>query len=101
MKVLFAEPAESDLEAIGDWIAGNNPLRAASFVSELREACLQIGPRPHAYPIVEHRRNDGIRRRVYGNYLIFYRVTDSAVEIVHVLHGARDYASIIFPDDPS
>jgi len=100
VRVLFAEPAESDLEDIGDWIAVNNPLRAATFVSELRQACLQIGPRPTAYPFVEHRKNDGLRRRVYGNYLIFYRVKEDAVEIVHVLHGARDYAAIIFPDDP-
>jgi toxin ParE1/3/4 len=100
VKVLFTDPAEIDLEDIGDWIAVNNPLRAASFVGELRQACLQIGPRPNAYPVLEHRKNDGLRRRVYGNYLIFYRVTEVAVEIVHVLHGARDYAGIIFPDDP-
>jgi toxin ParE1/3/4 len=100
VKVLFTDPAEIDLEDIGDWIAVNNPLRAASFVGELRQACLQIGPRLNAYPVLEHRKNDGLRRRVYGNYLIFYRVTEVAVEIVHVLHGARDYAGIIFPDDP-
>jgi plasmid stabilization system protein ParE len=101
VKVLFTDPAEGDLEDIGDWIADNNPLRAATFVGELRQACLQIGPRPNAYPIVEHRKSDGLRRRVYGNYLIFYRVTDDAAEIIHVLHGARDYAEIIFPDDPN
>ena len=38
----------------------------------------------------------GIRRRVYGNYLIFYRVNVSAVEVLHILHGARDYEQIIF-----
>ena len=101
MKVLFAEPAESDLEDIGDWIAANNPDRAASFVGELRQACLEIGPRPKAYPMVEHRKSDGLSRRVYGNYLIFYRATEEAVEIIHVLHGARDYAAIIFLDDPN
>ncbi len=100
MKVLFTDPAEGDLEDIGDWIAVNNPDRAASFVGELRQACLQIGPQPNAYPVLEHRKSDGLRRRVYGNYLIFYRVTEVAVEIVHVAHGARDYVGIIFPDDP-
>lgn len=94
MKVLFTDPAESELEAIGDWIAKNNPLRAPTFVGELRQACLQIGFRPNAYPLVEHRKSDGLRRRVYGNYLIFYRVTEDAVEII------QDYAGIIFPNDP-
>ena len=101
MKVVFVEPAEDDLEAIGDWIAQDNPLRVATFVRELRRACLEIGPRPTAYPFVEHRRSDGVRRKVYGNYLIFYRVVSSAVEIVHVLRGARDYAQILFDNDDS
>jgi toxin ParE1/3/4 len=101
VKVAFTEPAENDLEAIGDWIAKDNPLRATSFVRELRGACLAIGPRPMAYQLVEHRRSDGIRRKVYGNYLIFYRVDSNAVEILHVLHGARDYAQILFDNDDS
>jgi plasmid stabilization system protein ParE len=41
----------------------------------------------------------GIRRRPWGNYLIFYRVGDDSVQILHVLHGARDYEKILFPDD--
>ncbi|HEV7547793.1 MAG: toxin ParE1/3/4 [Rhodospirillaceae bacterium] len=101
MRVVFTEPAGNDLEAIGDWIAKDNPLRAASFVRELRDACLEIGPRSTAYQFVEHRRSDGIRRKVYGNYLIFYRVVSDAVEILHVLHGARDYAQILFDNDAS
>lgn len=101
MRVVFTEPAGNDLEAIGDWIAKDNPLRAASFVRELRDACLEIGPRPTAYQFVEHRHSDGIRRKVYGNYLIFYRVVGDAVEVLHVLHGARDYAQILFDNDDS
>lgn len=40
-----------------------------------------------------------LRRRVYGNYLIFYDLRPEAVEILHVLHGARDYAAIVFPGE--
>ncbi|MBV8186172.1 MAG: type II toxin-antitoxin system RelE/ParE family toxin [Alphaproteobacteria bacterium] len=98
MRVSFTEPAEEDLEAIGDWIVRDNPDRAITFVRELRRSCLQIGSRPRSYPFVEHRLNDGIRRRVHGNYLIFYRVTDT-VEILRILHGARDYGRILFGDD--
>ena len=68
---------------------------------ERRDACFEIGPRPTAYRFVEHRRSDGIRRKVYGNYLVFYRVVSDAVEILHVLHGARDYAQILFDNDDS
>jgi plasmid stabilization system protein ParE len=32
-----------------------------------------------------------------GDYLVFYRVTGSRVEILHVLHGARDYELLLYP----
>ncbi|WP_420493159.1 type II toxin-antitoxin system RelE/ParE family toxin [Sedimenticola hydrogenitrophicus] len=38
-----------------------------------------------------------MRRRPYGNYLIFYQVERERVVVVHVLHGAMDYAAILFP----
>ena len=44
-------------------------------------------------------RDIGLRRRIYGSYLIFYRIRDDTVEVLHVLHGARDYDKILFPDD--
>jgi plasmid stabilization system protein ParE len=39
----------------------------------------------------------GVRRRPVGDYLIFYRVAADRVEVVHVLHGARDYEALLFP----
>lgn len=44
-------------------------------------------------------RNRGVRRRPHGNYLIFYRVTPESVEVLHILHGARDYEAVLFPDE--
>lgn len=41
----------------------------------------------------------GIRRRVHGNYVIFYRVETAKVVIVHILHGAIDYGAILFGDE--
>jgi plasmid stabilization system protein ParE len=34
---------------------------------------------------------------VHGNYLIFYRADESEVFVAHILHGAMDYAPILFP----
>ncbi len=53
---------------------------------------------PHASPLLTNRPGSGIRRRTYGNYLIFYRVSGTAVEVLHILHGARDVERILFPD---
>ncbi|MGX5805115.1 type II toxin-antitoxin system RelE/ParE family toxin [Bradyrhizobium sp. Arg314] len=96
MKVRFTSEAKADLRQIGDHIAKDNPLRALSFVDELEQKCLTIATSPNAFPLVPRYERHEIRRRVHGNYLIFYRVNGEQVVIVHVLHGAMDYAAILF-----
>jgi plasmid stabilization system protein ParE len=96
MHVVLSVAAEADLQEIGDWIALDNPVRAASFVRELREACLTLADMPRAFPVVRRRRAVQIRRKPYCSYLIFYRVRRQTVEILHVLHGARDYDRVLF-----
>jgi addiction module RelE/StbE family toxin len=98
MKVFFAPAAKLDLLSIGDNIGQENPTRAVSFVDELIDRCYTLADLPRRYPLVPRYEHWGIRRCVYGNYLIFYRVREDAVDIVHVLHGAMDYESMLFPD---
>ena len=100
MKVIFSRNAEQDLEEIGDWIARDNPTRAVSFVAELVKSSRSIGKTPRRFPLVDRQRDPTLHRRVHGNYLIFYDIGATAVEIPHVLHGARDYEQIVFPGEP-
>ena len=98
MKVVIGRAAEADLEAVADWIAQDSPRRALSFVIELRDACMALGYAPRAFPLVPRYGTHGIRRRVHGNYLIFYRIDPDQITIIHILHGARDYELLLFPD---
>ncbi|VVD85798.1 type II toxin-antitoxin system RelE/ParE family toxin [Pandoraea anhela] len=88
-----------DLENVGDYIALDNPRRAVTFIQELRDKCLSLADMPYAFPVVPRYERFGIRHRVYGNYQIFYRVveSDARIDIVHILHSARNYAAILFP----
>ena len=97
MIVRLSAEAERDLEDIGDRIASDNPQRALTFVRELRTACLGLADFPERFPPVSRYERLGVRRRVHGQYLIFYRVTGDEVVVVHVLHGAMDYSAILFP----
>lgn len=101
MIVYVTLAAEADLEGIGDYIAQDNPARAVSFVQELRDKCLSLGDTPLAFPLVPRYEAQAVRRRVHGNYLIFYRVEADRdrVVVLHVLHGAMDYAAILFPTE--
>lgn len=53
---------------------------------------------PERCPLIPRHQSSGIRRRVYGSYLIFFRVSSDAIEILHILHGAMDYEQILFPE---
>lgn len=90
MIVHLTDEAVGDLERIGDYIARDNPQRALSFVLELRDKCLSLANTHQAFPLLSRY---GLRRRVHGNYAIFYQVEAHRVVIVHVLHGAMDFAA--------
>lgn len=49
MRLAFTPLAEQDLEAIADYIAADNPVRALSFVRELRAQCQRITLNPPGY----------------------------------------------------
>jgi toxin ParE1/3/4 len=51
MEIRFSRRAEIDLEDIADFIARDNPARAASFVRELREHCRRRLLFPEATPL--------------------------------------------------
>jgi toxin ParE1/3/4 len=97
VRVVLTESARLDLLRIGDFIAESNPRRARSFVRELREATAQLSEMSEAFPLVPRYEKYGIRRRVHGNYLIFYRVESAQIIVVRILHGARDFEPILFP----
>src|SRR5258708_6120114 len=98
MIVVITAAAEADLEAIGDWVAQDTPQRALTFVGELRQRCESLSQMPFGYSVVPRYEHLGIRRRVSRDYLIFYRISGDTVEVLHVLHGARDYEPILFPE---
>ncbi|MDP1026793.1 type II toxin-antitoxin system RelE/ParE family toxin [Sphingomonas sp. KR1UV-12] len=98
MIIRLTNKAQADLIAIGDHIAGYDPDRAAGLVRALRAKCLSLAELPRGYPLVPRFEAFGIRRRVHGNYLIFYRLDDDQVVVLHVLHGARDYAGLLGPE---
>jgi toxin ParE1/3/4 len=98
MNLVITDAARADLVRIADWIARDNPRRAISFIDELEAICRQIPAAPRSHALVPAWEGRGIRRAVHGNYLIFYRVDHDQIVVIHILHGARDYDAVFFPD---
>ena len=91
LRLAFTDKAEADLESLAAHIAESNPARAATFVDEPRSACDGVARRPLAFPLAPRLAGTGARRRVFGNYLIFYRASAEVVLILRVLHVAVDH----------
>jgi plasmid stabilization system protein ParE len=98
-RLIFTSQAETDLEVIGDHITLDSPFRAMTFIQELRGSCMELLAMSERNPLLERYRSSGIRRRVHGSYLIFYRVKADTVEILHILHGAMNHEAILFPEN--
>lgn len=98
MKVRFSAEAKADLAQIAGYIGADDPERAISFIDQLEATCLSLADFPGRFPLLDRYEKSGVRQLVHGNYLIFYRVEDGGVMVLRVLHGARDYMALLFPD---
>ncbi len=48
---------------------------------------------PFSYPLFRHPQ---VRRAVHGNYLIFFRVEATSVQVLRFIHGKRDLRKVSF-----
>ena len=88
-RAIFAPAAEADLEAIYDYIATDNAVAAATLVTRLEDLATRLAETPGIGRARTELLPD-LRSFPFGNYVLFYRPTEGGIEIVRVLHGARD-----------
>jgi len=88
-RVRFSLAACRDLEEIEDYISQDNPDAADLLIRLVREKCALLSQQPG----MGRDRADvlsGLRGFPVGNYIIFYQPVADGIEVVRVLHGARD-----------
>ena len=88
MNVRFTRKALADLDQLRSFIAKENPAAASRLVTGILELSLALDDNPK-----EGRRTDepGIHVLIVPqlNYLIFYRVAEAELQILHIRHTAR------------
>ena len=99
--LVIAEAAEADLDGIVDYISYElkEPTTALKQLSIIKEAMTTLEELPERHGIVQDKylASKGIRKLPVDNCLIFYTVNKSAniINIVRVLHGRRNWESIL------
>ena len=88
-KVIRTPAAVRDLALIADRIAQDNLDAALRFYEEVGRVLDLISRHPLMGEGVENLA-PGLRRHTVGEYLLFYRSVGEQIELIRVLHGARD-----------
>ena len=90
MRLLWVRRAERSLQAIADAIAQDNPQAAYTLIMTIRAAAARLLDHP---ALGRPGRAPGTRELVVSGtpYILPYRVQGETVQILHVLHGARQW----------
>ena len=93
MQIIRSPAAENDLIDIWLAITEHSPRAADHFLDTITERILQLAVFPESGP----RRPDigaDTRALTIGNYLILYRRAEGRIEIVRIVHDARDVSTL-------
>lgn len=90
MKIVWTQPAVEDLHELHAYIARDSELYASGFVERLISAVEGLENHPKLGRIVPEGNDESIRELLYQHYRIIYRVAKENIEILSVIHGARD-----------
>ena len=105
--VRFTSTAEADLQEIMDYVSRvlDNPSAAESLLDQIDERIRKLSDYPEAHPLATDIKLQewGIRVFTFGNYVGLYRVRrdEQTVVVLRLLHGRRDWISLLTGDRPT
>jgi toxin ParE1/3/4 len=92
--MVFSTFVENDLDTIADYISQDNPVRAVTFLAEIRAKLHAGANQPLLYRL---RPEIGAEARValVGRYVILFRIVGDAVRVERVVYGGRDLLALV------
>ena len=88
-QVVWTEQARQDLKDIVEYIARDSRAYAQSFALQIGEKVGGLERFPESGPVIPEDRTRRTRQITIGNYRILYRHSESEVQILAIVHGAR------------
>ena len=98
--IRLLQTAEEDIIEIITYIALDNPTSAETIAGKFEKGLsnLSIHPFIGKIPNEEDLAGMGYRFLIVQNYLIFYIIEDHIIWVHRIIHGARDYLSLLSPN---
>jgi toxin ParE1/3/4 len=85
----WTERAATDLIAIGDYIAADNPAAARTWVEKLRQRAVKASTVPGSGRVVPEIGRVDVREVFQRTYRIVYRVVDDGIVVLTVFESHR------------
>jgi len=82
--------AAHDLVDVGEFVAAHDLRAADRLLNRIDVTCRLLSGQPEL-GILREDLAPNLRFSPVGNYLIFYRPIAEGIEVIRVLHGARDF----------
>ena len=89
--------AETDILEIWDYLADDSLGAADRWVDRLDEQFRVLATQP-MMGRVRDELAPGVRSFLFGRHVIFYVPLDDGIDVVRVLHGARDIDAVFNPE---
>ena len=93
-RLIWSPEAVGDLESICSRIALDSNEYARVFAQDVAALVEELAEYPRIGRIVPEYGEENLRERIYQNYRVVYELMGSRVEIVAVVHGARDFRGL-------
>lgn len=94
MRLVWTDPAVEDLQGIVDYIARDSSFYADAVAERIVLAVERLVSFPRSGRIVPEADDPRIREIIVQSYRVMYWVKQRKVQILAVLHSARDLAAM-------
>jgi toxin ParE1/3/4 len=100
-KLIYRRAAVRNLKGIVDYIADSpgDYETGLVFVDLIRAQCAKLAVSPFVPGRPREELAPGLRGYLYRSYVIFFRCSETRLEIVNILHMRRDLPSALEEDD--
>jgi toxin ParE1/3/4 len=93
-KPVWTRHAQSDVDAIFNYIANDSRIYALRIIESIESAASAAARMPESGGIVSEFDDSSIREVLTGRYRIIYRLRSSDILVLTVLHGARNLTTL-------
>lgn len=101
-RLVYLAAAQRDLPSILAYVARESGSVAigVAFTDRLQARCVRLASLPGVLARARPELRPDVRAAAFGNYALFFRYRDDALEVINILEGHRDIDAF-FGDDES